>query len=278
MPPAHSPSRLQVDIPVVMPPPAPAAPAPSLGIPRPGPGRPAGGDSAQARQRLLLAALTLFSSKGLAKTSIRQIAQAAGTNVAAISYYFGDKQSLYRAVFVEPLGSASNDIPLYDQTHLSLRQSLEGFYAGFLSPLKKGEWVQQCVRLHFREMLEPTGAWTDELEYGIKPAQKALVRTLCRHLGLAKPDDDVQRLSFAIVGLSMQYFVGRDLIDVVAPRLVNSPVAIDRTASRLADLAEAMVESERKRRAVGNSAPRTTTRAATKASKKTSQKPSTASP
>lgn len=233
---------------------------------RPGPGRPAGGESAAARQRLLLAALKLFSAKGFAKTSIREIAKAAGANVAAISYYFGDKQSLYRRVFVEPLGRPRDDFSFYDQTKFSLRQSLEGFYAGFLRPLKMGELLQQCVRLHFREMIEPTGAWDDELEYGIKPAQKALVRTLCRHLGLARPDDEVQRLSFAIVGLSVEYFVGRDLIDAVAPRLVNSPAAIDRTVLRLADFAEAMVEADRQRRG----APKSPTRA----SRKTSLTPS----
>ena len=231
---------------------------------RPKPGRPAGGDNTQARQRLLLAALKLFAAKGFAKTSIREIARTAGANVAAISYYFGDKQSLYRAVFVEPLGRPSDDISLYDQTQFSLRQSLEGFYAGFLRPLKMGDLLQQCVRLHFREMIEPTGAWADELEYGIKPAQKALVRTLCRHLGLSEADDEVQRLSFAIIGLSLEYFVGRDLIDAVAPRLVSSPAAIDHTASRLADLAEAMVESERQRRGASKSLARISVRSSSK--------------
>ncbi len=222
---------------------------------RPKLGRPAGGENAAARQRLLLAALKLFAAHGFAKTSIRDIASEAQANVAAISYYFGDKQNLYRTVFVEPLGSPRDDIALYDQKHFSLRQSLEGFYAGFLRPLKMGDLLQQCMRLHFREMLEPTGALADELENGIKPAQKALARTLCRHLGLSQADDEVQRLSFAIVGLSLEYFVGRDLIDAVAPRLVNSPSAIDHTVSRLADFAEAMVVAECQRRSAAKSAP-----------------------
>ena len=213
------------------------------------PGRPAGGDNAAARQRLLLAALKLFAAQGFANTSIREIASEANANIAAISYYFGDKQNLYRATFVEPMGDPSDDISLYDQPHFSLRQSLEGFYAGFLRPLKRGELLQQCMRLHFREMIEPTGALTDKLEHGIKPAQKALVRTLSRHLGLAQADDEVNRLSFAIVGLALEYFVGRDLIDAVAPSLVDSPQAIDRTVLRLADFAEAMVQAERHRRA-----------------------------
>ena len=63
-------------------------------------------DGVHARAHLLHTALRLFSDKGFAKTSIRDIAQAAGANVAAVSYYFGDKAGLYRAVFTEPLGSA----------------------------------------------------------------------------------------------------------------------------------------------------------------------------
>ena len=64
--------------------------------------RAAGGE---ARQHLLLTALRLFSEKGFAKTSTRTIAKEAGVNIASISYYFGDKAGLYRAIFNEPLGN-----------------------------------------------------------------------------------------------------------------------------------------------------------------------------
>ena len=48
-------------------------------------------DGAQSRERLLLAAMRLFAEQGFATTSTREIALAAGTNIASISYYFGDK-------------------------------------------------------------------------------------------------------------------------------------------------------------------------------------------
>ena len=204
-------------------------------------------DGAEARGQLLLAALRLFAEKGFSKTSTRDIAQAAGANVASISYYFGDKAGLYRSVFTEPLG-ACDDISRYQPAHLSLRQALEGFIAGFLEPLKLGDLAQQLTRLHFREMLEPTGLWDEQINLQIKPAHAALVEVLARHLGVTKIDDDVHRLAFSITGLAMQVFISRDVIDSVRPQLIASPKAIDLWASRLADYAEALIAVEAARR------------------------------
>ena len=205
-------------------------------------------DGAHARAQLLHTALRLFSEKGFAKTSIREIAQAAGANVAAISYYFGDKAGLYRAVFTEPLGSARDDIALYNQPSFTLRQSLEGFFSGFLEPLRQGELVQLCTKLHFREMLEPTGLWAEEIDQGIKPAHAALVKVLCRHLGLTKADDDVHRLAFSITGLAIHMFISREVVDAIRPRLFGAPDAVEQWSISLVAYAEAMVAVEESRR------------------------------
>lgn len=210
-------------------------------------GRKPRSDGVEARERLIGVALRLFAEKGYAKTSTREIAQAAGVNVAAISYYFGDKEGLYRAVFVEPMGEPADNIPRYDQPHFTLRQSIEGFLARFLEPFKQGDLVQLCTRLHFREMLEPTGMWTNQID-SIKPAHAALVRVLSRHLGVDKPDDDIRRLAFCIAGLGVQMFITHDIVSVLHPKLLNSPAAFDVWCARLADYAEAMVASEAARR------------------------------
>ena len=52
----------------------------------------------QARRKLLLAALKKFGEKGYENASVREIADEAGQNVAAISYYFGNKEKLYAGV------------------------------------------------------------------------------------------------------------------------------------------------------------------------------------
>lgn len=205
-------------------------------------------DGIEARARLLLAALRLFAEKGFAKTSTREIALAAGANIASISYYFGDKAGLYRAVFTEPLGSPNEDPALFDQPHMSLRESLQGLLVGFTEPLKQGDLAQHCMRLHFREMLEPTGLWGRQIDASIKPAHEALLRVLCRHLPVAQADDDLHRLAFSIVGLGIHLFVGHDVMQAIKPGLAGTPQAIDLYTERLVDYALAMVHSEALRR------------------------------
>jgi TetR/AcrR family transcriptional regulator, regulator of cefoperazone and chloramphenicol sensitivity len=210
--------------------------------------RPRRNDGEESRERLLRTALRLFAEKGYEKTSTREIAGAAGANIGAISYYFGDKAGLYRAVFCEPLGNPKDDIALFDDRGFSLREALQGLFSGFLEPLKQGEIVRQCVRLHFREMVEPTGLWAEEIDGGIKPYHAALVAVLCRHFALKRADDDVHRLAFSIVALGVHMFVGREIMEAIKPKLTATPKAIDTWAARLVNFAEAMVEAEARRR------------------------------
>jgi TetR/AcrR family transcriptional regulator, regulator of cefoperazone and chloramphenicol sensitivity len=204
-------------------------------------------DGVEARARLLHTALRLFAEKGFSNTSTREVATAAGANIAAISYYFGDKAGLYRAAYTEPMGSCS-DMAVFDASTVSLEEALRIMLSQIIEPMKLGDLVQLCTRLHFREMLEPTGLWAEEIDNGIRPAQVALVLVLCKHLGLAHPDDDIHRLAFSIVGLAIHLFVGRDIVQALQPQLLATPAAIDTYTERLLGYAMAMVGSEQARR------------------------------
>ena len=204
-------------------------------------------DGVEARARLLNAALRLFAEKGFANTSTRELATAAGVNIAAISYYFGDKAGLYRAAYTEPMGTCS-DMVVCNISEISLEQALRMMLTQIIEPMKLGDLVQLCTRLHFREMLEPTGLWAEEIDNGIRPAQMVLVLVLCKHLGLTEPDDDVHRLAFSIVGLAIHLFVGRDVVQAIQPQLLASPAAIDTYTDRLLGYGLAMVDCEKTRR------------------------------
>jgi len=61
------------------------------------------------RQTILDAAETLFAEHGYAATSMRQLTAAAGVNLAAVSYHFGGKEELTKAVLarrIEPINAA----------------------------------------------------------------------------------------------------------------------------------------------------------------------------
>ena len=210
-------------------------------------------DGAEARNRLLDTALALFAERGFAKTSTRAIAQGAGVNVAAISYYFGDKAGLYQAVFEDPRSNPGLNIPELQAGPARLDDVLRALLVGFTEPLKQGQMVQNCMRLHFREMLEPTGVWQNEIERTIKPAHHALVQALSLHLGLPAPDDDIHRLAFSITALGMMMHIGCEVIPAIRPSLVASPPAIDAYAQRLLQYAWSMVEGEAMRRAASAS-------------------------
>jgi AcrR family transcriptional regulator len=217
----------------------------------PTPHQPVRSDGIDARHRLKSAGLRLFAEHGFQKTSVRALARAARVNVAAVSYYFGDKTGLYRALFVEPIGGPPLNPTAFAAPGLSLEQALRRFYADFLEPLKFGDEVRLLMKLHFREMADPTGAWECALETDIRPSHEAMVGLLAREFGLPRPDVDVQRLAVAIAGMAVHLFVFSDGIDTLAPELLSSPQGIDAMVDRLTDYALSMMDGERRRRASG---------------------------
>lgn len=213
-------------------------------------GAPLRSDGLEARNRLLLAALPLFAANGYAKTSTREIAKAAGMNLAAISYYFGDKAGLYRAVYNDPMGCGPDGMETFARPDMGLREALFEFLKGFTEPLKQGDLAQQMLKLHFREMLEPMGLWQEHIDQFIAPMHHGLIKVLKRHLNLATDDDDLHRLAFSITGLGIQLFISADIMRTVRPTLADSAQSIDTYSERLTDFALAMIATEAQRRGV----------------------------
>ena len=203
--------------------------------------------SSAARGKLIRAALKLFAEKGYEGASTRDICRLAGSNISAIRYYFGSKAGLYRAAFTEPLGQVQPCNDCFDRG-LPLVEALQVFFVEFLAPLKLGEELRLVMKLHFREMIEPTGAWEREIEAEIKPQHEALVRMLTHRFGLRRADADVHRLAFSVIGMGVHFYVGQDIVARIAPQVLATPKAIDILAERLAGYAATLIEAESARR------------------------------
>ena len=98
-----------------------------------------------SRERLMLAALRLFASQGYAKTSTRELAEAASVNVAAISYYFGDKAGPVPGRLSDAVGPPEDDIARFADPGLSLAQVLQGFYERFPAAAARRRTSPACA-------------------------------------------------------------------------------------------------------------------------------------
>jgi AcrR family transcriptional regulator len=97
------------------------------------------------RSKILAAAEELFAAKGFAAT-VREIAAAAGMNLAMIHYYFGNKEGLYRAVFEEKVVAMQQLMAELQATPEPHRRRLEGFVRGYTRFM--------CTHHHFARMLQ----------------------------------------------------------------------------------------------------------------------------
>lgn len=208
--------------------------------------KPARSDGVQARKRLLLEALRLFAEHGFEKTSIRAIARAAGANISAISYYFGDKEGLYRSAFCEPYAAVDTQtqIATFNAPELNLQQALEVYFDYLLTPLKQSDMMRQSLRLHMREMLEPTGLWQKEIEQHIAPIHRALAQLLCRHLDLGQIDEGIQRLVLAITSMPFSLLT-QTIVLATCPHILQRADAVSAAIASHVRYALALVESER---------------------------------
>ncbi|HEY0795193.1 MAG TPA: CerR family C-terminal domain-containing protein [Acidisarcina sp.] len=145
-----------------------ASPAPSL-------------DSIDARQRLLLAALDLFGTRGFSETSIRELALAANVNLAAVNYYFGSKENLHmealRYGFAPTTDIASQLASLRDDAHAAgtteaaeeaLRRYVEIFLSQVLAENHK-HW-----NMVLREQLTPGPAFEMVMKDYLEPLGRGL--------------------------------------------------------------------------------------------------------
>jgi AcrR family transcriptional regulator len=88
-------------------------------------------DAAGTRQLLLSAARRRFASKGYAATTVREIADDAGVNVALISRYFESKEGLFEACLVRvsvELGTPREGVTL-EEVSAAMAEQIAGPYA-----------------------------------------------------------------------------------------------------------------------------------------------------
>ncbi|UCG56078.1 MAG: CerR family C-terminal domain-containing protein [Phycisphaerales bacterium] len=146
------------------------------------------GSSAKSVQdRLLDAAEELFCERGFDDTGVRDIAAAAGCNIASVNYYFRGKDNLYlevwrrRLVLMRQTRLASIDeIMSREDPPPRLEDLLRSYAYAFVQPMANENMGRQFIKLMAREMIDPHLSENVLYEELIKPTVPALHKALVK--------------------------------------------------------------------------------------------------
>lgn len=178
---------------------------------------------------LIAAGLSLFGRNGFAATSTREIAAAAGTNVASIAYHFGGKEGLHRACAAEVARRLAEVAVLEDVGEgLSPEQAqakLERLVRAMVAFLVSGKGAGDVVAFVLRELSTGSGAAIDILYSGlIEGKHRDLCRLWAVATGRAAESETTRLAVFSVFG-QIVYF--RIALPVVSRRMDWSEVGPD---------------------------------------------------
>jgi|SRR5271166_5782717 len=154
--------------------------------------------SEDTRQRLIDAALVVFGAYGFEGASTRVIAEKAGANLAAIPYYFGGKEGLYRAAAQSVVEECKKEIApairkadsLCAQHHVSRRSALHLLYElldRFSSLVIRSSEADNWSSFVMREQLQPGAAFEILYEGVMRKVSQACTKLLA--IALKQPGD-----------------------------------------------------------------------------------------
>lgn len=169
---------------------------------------------AETRQRLLLAAGSVFAERGFRNVSVREICRRARANVAAVNYHFGDKMGIYKEVLRYALRRASEKYPPSQglPPGAPAQRRLEAFIHSFLLRIFDEGPQAWHGKLIAREMIEPTAALDALVKEQIQ-ARADLLEGIVKELLGARVDRSRLRLcALSIVGQCLFYHHARAML------------------------------------------------------------------
>ena len=165
------------------------------------------------RERIADAAGEIFAERGFDGTTVRDICQRAGANIAAVNYYFGDKQRLYVEAVVRAHRWRMEQARLPEwSADTPAETKLADFITTFIRRVRTGPEDTWHTKLMMREMAHPTAACAELVQSSIRP-QFDLLLAILRELFPADTSAEQLRLTgFSIVGQCLFYHLADPVV------------------------------------------------------------------
>lgn len=142
----------------------------------------------------------LFSLKGYASVSVKEIAEAAGVNIALISYYFGGKEKLYSYVMEQQLTVLGRQLEVIRREELDPLKKIRRFIQSAIEIHKE---LPHLDRLLYRELLSPTQCFEAIVRVEAERFHRFLGECIREAMALGKfrADLDVECATISLVSM-----------------------------------------------------------------------------
>ena len=195
------------------------------------------------RDRIVDAAGELFADRGFEGTTVRDICQAADANIAAVNYYFGDKQRLYVEAVVRAHRWRMERVKLPEwNADTPPETKLADFIKTFIRRVRSGPGDTWHTRLIMREIGNPTAACAELVQSSIRPQFEILLSVLRELL----PDEgDVEKLrltAFSIVGQCLFYHFADPVVRNLLSEEEYAALEIDKLAEHITEFSLATIK------------------------------------
>ncbi len=195
--------------------------------------------SKATRERLIEAAGELFAEKGFKETTVREICDKAKANLAAVNYYFRDKERLYQEVLyivVSKMGDKSF-LDIMDGPSTSSRDKIYLFVWKFLAR----RFDPQAPAWHFeliaRQMVESPESLKSIVSDNIRTHHQVLYNIVSEFLGPGASPDTVHKCILSIFGQNLIYVMMHHPHSPIPDdfKVEMTPAEIEERANHIAD-------------------------------------------
>lgn len=180
-------------------------------------------DPADTRTTILDAAERLFSVRGFAATTIKQIGAAAGVNAALLYYYFADKETLYREVLGRVLtGLIAAGGKAFDEAH-SPEEAIRSLVRVQAATLAATPFVPRLIA---RELVDNDASHATQ--HIAKLAAEIFTR-LCgmiregQRAGIFRSDLDPQFAAISTISQMVYFHIARPAVGIILGHGASGP-------------------------------------------------------
>lgn len=188
------------------------------------------------KDRLLRAACTIFGEKGYHDATIAEICDNAEANIAAVNYHFGDKESLYEAVWRHAFSITASVYPL--DGNLPEEATIEDYLYSYASAILHRIFSENeaglFAKLLYREMAAPTLALEKIARDVLAPQSRHLLAIVKKALGEEVDENQLFLCKRSIIGQCAFYNFSRPLREQVIGRKTVSEEEIETIARHIA--------------------------------------------